>query len=114
MLASEKDPFDAMEKAIWEAYQKHAEGNVYERPPMVFEYPLEGQPPIMTHVYEGKDNKIIAAKGAAERIISICKLDNETANKILKKIRSFAAQGYRVIGVASSVYYEKRIASSSG
>ena len=109
MLASEKDPFDAMEKAIRDVYQKHAEESAYERPAMLFEYPLAGHPPIMTHVYENKDYKIIAAKGAAERIIKICRLDNDATNKISKKIKSFAAQGYRVIGVASAAHYGKEL-----
>jgi len=104
MLASEKNPFDAMEKAIWEAYEKYAEKNMHEYSPIVFEYPLEGHPPIMTHVYEDENKKVVAAKGAAERVIKICKLNKEEANRILNTVRLLASKGYRVIGVASSEY----------
>jgi Ca2+-transporting ATPase len=112
MLASEKDPFDAMEKAIWQAYQEHSEKNLHEHSPIIFEYPLEGHPPIMTHVYDGINEKIVAAKGATERIIKICKLDKEEAGKISNKVRLLASKGYRVIGVASSKYIDKILPES--
>ena len=39
---------------------------------MVHEYPLGGKPPMMTHIFEDKSgNRIIAAKGAPEAIISL-------------------------------------------
>jgi len=112
MLASEKDPFDAMEKAIWQAYQEHSEKNLHEHSPIIFEYPLEGHPPIMTHVYDGINEKIVAAKGATERIIKICKLDKEEAGKISNKVRLLASKGYRVIGVASFKYIDKILPES--
>src|SRR5262249_6546982 len=73
MLASESDPFDSMEKAIWDSY-KASEHSGYERTEMIHEYPLEGRPPMMTHIYNVQGKTIVAAKGGAERIISVCKL----------------------------------------
>jgi P-type Ca2+ transporter type 2C len=72
MLASEQKPFDAMEKAIVEAYE-------ISNPPlpagvMANEYPLEGHPPMMTHVYQNEGHFIVAGKGGIERIIRVCKL----------------------------------------
>jgi len=81
LLASEVAPFDPMEKAIWEAY----EALTTQRPDLshkIFEYELEGQPPMMTHVYDHGDFRIVAAKGAAERIVRICALDNTDKKKI--------------------------------
>ncbi len=101
MLASEINPFDAMEKAIIEAYQKNVESET-EVLSMVYEYPLEGKPPMMTHVYAQNKKKIIAGKGATERIIEICKLDDATKNKINEKAILLASRGYRILGVASS------------
>ncbi len=103
-LASESDPFDSMEKAIWEAYRLYAGNEVNDKWKMVNEYPLEGRPPMMTHVYQQGDNKLIAGKGAAERVLMTCKLDNETTKKIMQHVRDFATNGYRVIGVASALY----------
>jgi Ca2+-transporting ATPase len=103
MLASEQDPFDAMEKAIHEAYQKYVEdGSAALK--QIYEYPLEGKPPMMTHVYQQENNKIIAAKGAAERILNVCKIDPETESGINVYIKELASKGYRVLGVASATH----------
>ncbi len=101
-MASEMEPFDAMEKAIVEAYQ------IYSNPAddygfkMVHEYPLSGQPPMMTHVYLSGQLQLIAAKGAPERILRICKLDEITNLKIRTIIMQMASSGYRVLGVCSA------------
>ncbi len=109
VLASEQNPFDAMEKAIWEAYQYHTPGNWHQQLKMVFEYPLQGRPPMMTHVYERDNIKIIAAKGAPERIIQVCGLAGNEKIKITNHITLFATKGYRVIGVASAVHTELQL-----
>ncbi|WP_449398081.1 hypothetical protein [Chryseobacterium wanjuense] len=45
---------------------------------MVHEYPLDGKPPMMTHIFEDKEgNRIIAAKGAPEAFIEISNLNPE-------------------------------------
>jgi Ca2+-transporting ATPase len=107
VLASEEHPFDAMEKAIWEAYEKNEVDNLRRSLKLIYEYPLQGQPPMMTHVYQDENLKIAAAKGAAERILKICKLDNESEQKITARIKFLAAKGYRVIGIASAVHSDE-------
>jgi len=102
-LASEEKPFDTMEKAIHEAhFLNHKENDIWHMQ-MFFEYPLQGRPPMMTHVY--KNEKIItaAAKGAPERIIEVCHLTNSDKTKINDHIRLLAGNGYRILGVASAV-----------
>ncbi|MBL7745263.1 MAG: cation-translocating P-type ATPase [Chitinophagaceae bacterium] len=101
VLASESDPFDPMEKAIWDAYRA-AGGNGYEKVRMIYEYPLEGRPPMMTHVYRSGDKIIAAAKGGAERIVAACRLDEPVVNRIMQYTRHLASKGYRVLGVASA------------
>jgi len=101
-LASEMHPFDAMEKAIWEAYYKSTDDNLLKSLKLIYEYPLQGQPPMMTHVYQHENLKIVAAKGAVERILKICKLDNGSKQKIIEHTKFLAAKGYRVIGIASA------------
>jgi Ca2+-transporting ATPase len=103
-LASEKNPFDAMEKAIIEAYNLFAKDGEQLNLKMIYEYPLAGQPPMMTHVYEYENIRSVAAKGAPEKILSICKLDNLTKKKIEKYVHSLSTIGYRVIGVASAIH----------
>ena len=104
VLASESNPFDSMEKAIWEAYHLHDGVVVKDKFKMIYEYPLEGQPPMMTHVYQYDGSRIIAAKGAAERILRVCKLDDTSLNKTSQYVQQLASKGYRVIGVASAIH----------
>ena len=72
VLASEKDPFDSLEKAILTGYEEHVADKFINGLKMIYEYPLQGQPPMMTHVYQKGDTSIVAAKGAAERILAYC------------------------------------------
>ncbi|GAA4058958.1 cation-translocating P-type ATPase [Flavobacterium chungnamense] len=100
MWASEPIPFDAMEIAIHEAYTKLE--SVDERPnfKLIYEYPLGGKPPMMTHIFEdSKGKKVIAAKGAPEAIIAVSQLSESEKKQILVAIEKMANEGYRVLGV---------------
>ncbi|HEU4904228.1 MAG TPA: cation-translocating P-type ATPase [Flavisolibacter sp.] len=100
-LASEQSPFDAMEKAIVEAYA--ATEPVQPHLQMVKEYPLQGHPPMMTHVYEKEGVCIAAAKGGVERIVGVCGLSAEKEAAVLQIALNMAAKGHRVLGVATAV-----------
>lgn len=105
--ASEPEPFDAMEKAIHEAYKKSAARDLREDYDLVHEYPLAGVPPMMTHLYETPGDEahstaIVAAKGAVERILRVCRVAGGQEAAILEKTREMARKGYRVLGVASA------------
>jgi P-type Ca2+ transporter type 2C len=102
VLASERDPFDAMEKAISEAFFQNTKNNYVASIPMIHEYPLEGRPPMMTHVYAGDGKKIVAAKGGLERMVKVCKLQPVDAERIFHIGGEMAAKGFRVLGVASA------------
>jgi Ca2+-transporting ATPase len=104
-LASETSPFDSMEKAIWKAYEEHAPKGLTLQHDIIYEYPLEGRPPMMTHVYQGEDRKIVAGKGAAERILNICKLDLNEKEKIANQIKKIAQKGFRILGIASAEHF---------
>lgn len=110
-LASERAPFDAMEKAIVEAYEwKEGTGRsaTVEIPDMIHEYPLGGQPPMMTHVYpaealgSGEHAVVVAGKGAPERILSVCRLAPSATERIRAIITGLASKGYRVLGVCGA------------
>lgn len=105
MWASEPEPFDAMEQAIHQAYAEKAEQDRRPLFQMIREYPLGGVPPMMTHVFERENGgeRIVATKGAVERILLVCSgLDDETRTGVLKKTHELAAKGYRILGVASA------------
>ena len=99
MWSSEPIPFDAMELAIHDAYANLE--SVDERPnyKLVYEYPLGGKPPMMTHIFEGSKGKIIATKGAPEAILEVCNLSEAEKNTVLDAMNTMAAEGYRVLGV---------------
>lgn len=103
MWASEPVPFDPMEKALHEAYGSITIADERQHFKMVHEYPLQGSPPMMTHVFEdaGK-NRVIACKGAAEAVIAACALTEEKKLKILETNKLLAGTGLRVLGVANA------------
>jgi Ca2+-transporting ATPase len=105
MWASEPIPFDPMEIALHNSYIDHFSKD--ERPnfKMVHEYPLSGKPPMMTHIFENTaGERIIAAKGAPEAFIQISTLDTNSKAKIEKAIQQLAAEGFRILGVATAEY----------
>ncbi len=105
MWASEPLPFDPMEKALHDTYKKIIATD--ERPDykMIHEYPLAGRPPMMTHLFENNNGeRVIAAKGAAEKIVSVCHLTDEEKAKIVGSLEELSSQGYRVLGVARASF----------
>lgn len=100
MWASEPIPFDPMEVALHNDYTKN--NKIDERPDykLVHEYPLEGRPPMMTHVFENNvGDRIISAKGAPEALMQISKLSSAEIKLINKVIEMLAREGYRILGV---------------
>lgn len=104
MWASEKNPFDAMEKSIHVAYSNVANPDMRRDYEFIHEYPLGGIPPMMTHVLEdNKKNSIIACKGSVEAVINRSKLSPDQKNVIEEKNNFFSSKGYRVLAVAKSI-----------
>ncbi|MBA5628595.1 cation-translocating P-type ATPase [Moheibacter lacus] len=103
MWSSEPVPYDPMEKTLHRIYEQTQKADRRQNFQMIHEYPLEGKPPMMTHLFEdaGK-NRIIAAKGAPEAILNVSSLSEEEKNRVGKFIKDFGKQGYRVLGVAKS------------
>jgi Ca2+-transporting ATPase len=100
MWASEIVPFNPMEKAIHEAYTENIKKDLRPEFKMIHEYPLEGKPPMMTHVFEnGNGERVIAVKGAPEAILQHSSLDSEQINKVNSYLESCAREGLRVLGV---------------
>lgn len=105
MWASEPIPFDPMEVALHNTYEKNSEKD--ERPDyqMVHEYPLGGKPPMMTHLFENAQGKrIIAAKGAPEAMMEVSNLSPKEKETITEAIKKLARDGYRVLGVGETYF----------
>ncbi|WP_312285371.1 cation-translocating P-type ATPase [Chryseobacterium gleum] len=103
MWSSEPVPFDPMEITLHKIYEQNRKPDQRKDYQMFHEYLLEGKPPMMTHLFENEQkDRIIAAKGAPEAIISVSNLSEEEKSKIRTLIKSFGEKGYRVLGVARS------------
>jgi Ca2+-transporting ATPase len=105
MWSSEPIPFNPMEIALHEAYSKL---NCKDERPnfkMIHEYPLSGNPPLMTHIFENNEGlRIIATKGAPEAIIACSSLNEEATLRIHNALQSMTQKGYRVLGVAEAIF----------
>lgn len=98
--ASETVPFDNMEKAIHNAYKESSLTDIRPLFKKIYEYPLDGKPPMMTHIFENTDGKrIIAMKGAPEAILRGSLLHENDREKINNYLSLFAKEGLRVLGV---------------
>lgn len=108
MWSSEPVPFDPMEQALHSVYAETTAKDIRGNFSMVHEYPLEGKPPMMTHVFADETGtRIIAAKGAPEAILAVCDINDSDKEKFREQIKLFGKQGYRVLGVARSKWEEK-------
>lgn len=105
MWASEPVPFDPMEVALHDQYEKLFDTDERAAFSMIHEYPLSGRPPMMTHLFEDAQGmRIIAAKGAPEAIITVSDLPAEEKAKIIKALDEMTSNGYRVLAVAESAH----------
>jgi len=103
MWSSEPVPFDPMEITLHKTYEQTQQNDLRKEYQMFHEYPLEGKPPMMTHLFENTNkDRIIAAKGAPDAILNVAKLSETEKNKIRAIVKTSGQQGYRVLGVAKS------------
>ncbi len=106
MWASEPIPFDPMEIALHDAYNNL---DLIDHPSnfeLIYEYPLEGKPPMMTHIFENDEGiRVIAAKGAPEAIMASSNLSVPDKQNIQKAIRTMTHEGFRVLAVGEAKFY---------
>ncbi|MEI6207350.1 MAG: cation-translocating P-type ATPase [Desulfuromonadales bacterium] len=110
ILASQRDPFDPMERAIkdfGEAYLAQTE-HLHGDWRLEKEYPLSPELLAMSHVWrapEGSDY-VIAAKGAPEAVADLCHFSEIQQKELMSAVTRMADDGLRVLGVARS-YFSK-------
>jgi P-type Ca2+ transporter type 2C len=106
ILASQRDPFDPMEKAFKELGDRslaHTE-HLHSDWKLLREYPLSPELLAMSHVWQSADRKQyeIAAKGAPEAIANLCHFTPEQQKNLTAQVSEMAIQGLRVLGVAKA------------
>ncbi len=106
ILASQRDPFDPMEKAfkrLGDCYLAHTE-HLHHDWQLLREYPLSPHLLAMSHVWQSADGKQyeIASKGAPEAIADLCHLTPQQQKSAAAQVSAMATQGLRVLGVAKA------------
>ncbi|HSA59105.1 MAG TPA: cation-translocating P-type ATPase [bacterium] len=110
LLASQRDPFDPMEKAIQELATRYLAGteHIHRDWTLIREYPLTPALLALSHVWRspGGSDFVIAAKGAPEAVLDLCHLDPKEESFLAKKVQEMAGRGLRVLAVAKA-YFRK-------
>jgi Ca2+-transporting ATPase len=113
ILASQKDPFDPIEKEVkqvGEFYLLNSE-HIHKNWKLIREYTLSKELFALSHVWESPDkqNYIIAAKGSPEAIADLCHLSLEKNKELKACIEKMADSGLRVLGVAKASFKKKEL-----
>lgn len=113
ILASQRDPFDPMEKAIrqlGEHYLDHTE-HWHRDWIWVRQYPLSQELLSISQVWQSPDyaDYVIAAKGAPEAITDLCHWNQSQIAQLNHKISHLAGQGLRVLGVAKANFRQPHL-----
>ncbi|OFX20356.1 MAG: ATPase [Anaeromyxobacter sp. RBG_16_69_14] len=104
ILASQRDPFDPMEKAFQRLGKVALAGTEHLHPSwqLVREYPLSPELLAVSQVWRSPDGErlVVAAKGAPEAIADVCHLERAPAAEVLERVAEMGADGLRVLAVA--------------
>jgi Ca2+-transporting ATPase len=107
ILASKRDPFDPMEKALHVAGERWVKDTEHLHPQWSLsqEYPLTPELLAVSHAWStGKDDEVVvASKGAPEAIGDLCHMSPSQLENLSREVSTLAAQGLRVLGVARGV-----------
>jgi Ca2+-transporting ATPase len=108
ILASKKEPFDPMEKALLHVGDSTLAGteHLHKDWVVVQEYPLSRELLAMSQVFRSPDGNdyIIAAKGAPEAVADLCHFTSLQMDELSGQISTLASKGLRIIGVAKSSF----------
>jgi Ca2+-transporting ATPase len=110
ILASKKDPFDPMDKALNELGHKALYNTEHlHNWPLIEEYPLSREIMALSNAWDTPDGEgyIVSTKGAPEAIADLCHLSAEEKESLARQINAMAGEGLRVLGVAKA-YFEKQ------
>lgn len=115
VLASHRDPFDPMEKAIRRMVEEGSWGkdHLHRDWEFIRDYPLSDQLFAMSCVWKSPDQNshVIAAKGAPEAIADLCHLNEADLKALTQETHKMAKRGLRVLGVARSYFKAQTLPS---
>ncbi|HEX7285748.1 MAG TPA: HAD-IC family P-type ATPase, partial [Candidatus Angelobacter sp.] len=119
ILASQREPFDPMEKAFLDLGKRLLPHALHLDWTLAHEYPLSSHLPVMSCAWvtqqsrpeqslsesskaPGRPSYLIAAKGAPEAVLQLCRLAPEQTERLLHETAHMAARGLRILGVAKA------------
>jgi Ca2+-transporting ATPase len=116
VLASQKEPYDPMERSIKESGIAKLSGteHIHADWELVREYALSKKLLALSHVWRSPSGKeyLIAAKGAPEAIFDLCHLKPGEQAKLLKEVTALSSEGLRVLGVACAHFRPGKLPES--
>jgi len=118
ILASAREPFDPMEKAL------HAAGNrmlgqtdhLYANWSLIRAYPLSPELAAVSQAWRCSQNNefTVASKGAPEAIAQLCHMSVEEREAIALHVKAMASKGLRVLGVARATLNSDNLPDNHG
>ncbi len=113
VLASYRDHFDPMEKAILNLVKESHWGkdHLHQDWELIRDYPLSHQLLAMSCIWKDpkSESYVIASKGAPEAVADLCHLTPEQTHEVLSATQKMAREGLRVLGVARASFAQKKI-----
>lgn len=113
ILASQRDPFDPMEKAFHDLGNARLAQTEHLHSDWKLErgYALSPSLLAMSHVWKSPtgQNYVLATKGAPEAIADLCHLNAEHTKVIGEQVAAMAQDGLRVLGIAKGVFGQKNL-----
>jgi len=104
VLASHRDPFDPMDRAIRALGVERLSGteHLHDDWEMLREYPLTPELLAISQAWRGRRDAavVLATKGAPEAIADLCHLDAAARAHMLAQVQRHADRGLRLLGVA--------------
>jgi Ca2+-transporting ATPase len=111
ILASQRDPFDPMEKALRKLGELNLANteHLHDDWTLVQEYPLSHELLALSHVWKSPDGMdySIAAKGAPEAVADLCHFNKEQLAELSQRVTQMADAGLRVLGVARANFQKQ-------
>ncbi len=108
ILASSKNPFDPMEKALKELGESKLldTEHLHQSWEIEEEYAISKELLALSHAYKSPEENgfIISAKGAPEDVMDLCHLSQERKLELSKVVDQLGNEGLRILGIAKSVH----------
>jgi Ca2+-transporting ATPase len=118
VLASARDPFDPMERALHQVGDRVLGQTDHLHPDwtLVHAYSLSPGLAAVSQAWQRGEGGglIIASKGAPEAIADLCHMSHAQREKMLRQVATLASEGLRVLGVARGISNADKLPEKHG